>query len=110
MIQIDDKHILMIEPSSAPTAPVVDDITRKMSAAWRGRVTGRIAYRGWHDCTGVGCTASSDNRDHDVRGLETNSLCIHYVARHRADVPQSMLDTIVGWDVAGVEPTVEEIG
>lgn len=109
MIQIDDKHLLMIEPTGAPTEPVIDDITRKLTAAWRQRWTSPFGYRGWHGCTGDGCQAASDNRDHQVMGLETNSLCIHYVAQHRADVPQEMLDLIALWDIAGVEPTRSEV-
>lgn len=109
MIQIDDKHLLMIEPTGAPTEPVIDDITRKLTAAWRQRWTSPFGYRGFHSCTGDGCLAASDNRDHRVMGLETNSLCIHYVAQHRADVPQEMLDLIASWDIAGVEPSLVEL-
>lgn len=105
----DDQHLLMIEPNCPRSAePIIDDITRKITAAWRSRET-RRRFRGWHDCTGRGCTASSDNGEHFVLGRETHSLCVHYVARHRDDVPQAMLDEIAEWNVEGVEPTAEEI-
>lgn len=111
MIQLDDEHLLMIEPAGEPTQPVIDDITRKLTAVWRQRWTSPGGYRGWHDCTGLRCAAMSDNRDHKVMGLLTNSLCIHYVAQHRTDVPQTMLDLIASWDINidGVEPTREEV-
>ena len=112
MIKNDSSSILFIEPKQPATPPLVDDVTRKMTAAWRARDTSGIGYRGVHDCTGARCLAMSDNRDHYVgpQHLETNSLCIHYVACHRSEVPREMLAAILNWEIEGVEPTDEELG
>lgn len=108
MVIKDASHLLFIEPTHPPTAPMIDEITRKLTAAWRVRQTGEMRYRGQHTCT-ADDGAMSDNADHWVGGLETNSLCIHYVACHRAEVPQAELDRIASFDLGEVEPTAEEV-
>lgn len=109
MICVDNQHLLMIEPSSPPGEPLIDAITRKMVAAWRSRTTSTRRYRGWHSCTGHGCEAQSDNTDHVVDGRTTNSLCVHYVAMHRSEVPVSELSLIMSWS-AEAAPTADELG
>lgn len=93
------------------------------------------AYKGIHLCT---CGhASSSNRDHllealvgerisvfsnsqsfnegceddatIVQGLITNSLCIHYVACHRSEVPSEQLEKILYLGHGEVQPTAREI-
>lgn len=109
MIKNSATDLLFIEPTQAPTAPIVDSITRKLTAAWRQRQTGPVRYRGQHSCTGVGCTATSDNADHRVVvELDTNSLCIHYVAMHRSEVPASELEKIAALQ-GEQEPTDAEL-
>ena len=86
----------MIEPKEAAYAPILDDLTRRVTRAWRRGTTSKMAYRGWHSCF---CGAQSDNRDHfvelDGRTVLTNSLAIHYVARHRAELPEEELAKIL---------------
>jgi hypothetical protein len=108
MIALDDNHLLMIEPAGAPTAPLVDDITRKTAGALdAAKVSKR--YRGAHLCTGVGCTATSDNAEWIVGGLTTNSLAVHYVACHRAEVPASEIDKVMVLDFGLIDPTEDDL-
>jgi hypothetical protein len=93
MLTNDPKRLLFIYPraSSFTLVPVIDKLTRKMMGAWKAREHGWKEYRGFHRCTG--CDAESDNREHfvvTVKGARilTNSLAIHYLALHRADVPR----------------------
>lgn len=83
------RYFLMIEPRGAPTLPVIDAVT-DAAATLLTRLCrrGEVAYRGTHACTGPGCPARSDNRDHYVPdGRVTNSLLVHYVACHRLECP-----------------------
>lgn len=70
--------VLMIEPRGAVSEkPVIDELTKMMTAAWRRARHAKEGYRGIHICR---CGAPSDNKDHWVGegdGLLTNSLCIH---------------------------------
>lgn len=106
----DSSGIMMIEPSSkASAAPLIDDLTRKMTAAWRHRRESEYGYKGIHTCV---CGASSDNKDHwvgDGSGLLTNSLCIHYLAHHRNDVPPEELDKVQRLPFGEEEPTEDEL-
>lgn len=103
--------LLMIEPTCAPTVPLIDDITRKTTALLRAVIDPdtRSRYRGIHRCTGADCRAHSDNADHAIRvggmnvdhgtvgpdvEVQTNSLIVHYVACHRADVSDDERDKI----------------
>ena len=85
--------LLMIEPTCAATVPLVDDLTRKVTALRRAVIDPetRRRFRGMHQCTGAGdCRAHSDNSDHAIAvggvPVQTNSLIVHYVACHRADI------------------------
>lgn len=44
-----------------------------------------------------------------VRGVITNSLCVHYVACHRDEVPVEQLEMIHGFDFGEVEPTEQDL-
>lgn len=99
--------ILMVEPSvKTATTPIIDELTRKMTAAWRQRRDDEEGYRGFHTCA---CGAFSDNKDHWVGGLLTNSLCLHYLAFHRDDLPQEELDKVRALDYGEEEPTEKEL-
>lgn len=100
----------MIEPSNPPSAiPVIDAATRRMAALLQRGTNGK-RYRGMHWCTGAGCTAQSDNTDHVILGGRiTNSLAVHYLAMHRADVPESEITIVLALDVGEVDPTADEI-
>jgi hypothetical protein len=95
MISTADTHLLFIEPGLASAQPVIDELTRKMTGAWRTR---RIvmSYRGFHRCA---CGAESDHHNYAVATiggqlLTTNLLAIHYLAFHRADVPRAELEKV----------------
>lgn len=101
----------MIEPTRAPsTTPVIDELTRKMTAAWHERHNSDHGYRGFHVCE---CGVFSDNKDHwidaDADRLLTNSLCIHYLAFHRDDVPQEELEKVRALTFGEAEPDEEEL-
>jgi hypothetical protein len=111
MIAIDEYHLLMIHPSGPATAePLVDALTRKMAGALAGAERTNFS-RGFHRCTGLGCRAVSDNAEHLVAGYTTNSLAVHYLAHHRADVSRGELAKAViatqGRDE--VEPTLHQL-
>lgn len=112
MTNIDENHILFIEPKHSPTDPIIDDYTRRVTAAWRARVDSKTRYRGQHSCTGRGCKAMSGNGEHTVGGgrFETNSLAIHYIACHRAEVPAEELAKIMTLPPSDVEPSAGEVG
>lgn len=107
---IDPKGILMVEPSgSTSSSPLIDEVTRKMTAAWRKRLDSQHGYRGFHMCR---CGASSDSRDHWVgegEGLLTNSLAIHYLAFHRSDISESELSKVRRLNFGEEEPTTQEL-
>ncbi len=99
--------ILMIEPSGQTSVtPLIDELTRKMTAAWRVRRDSDYSMKGFHSCA---CHATSDNRDHWVGGLLTNSLCIHYLAFHRQDIPTEELAKVRSLDCGEAEPTEQEL-
>lgn len=102
--------ILMVEPSAeTSSAPLVDELTRKMTAAWRRRRDSKDSYRGFHVCA---CSAHSDNKDHwvgDGDGLLTNSLCVHYLAFHRDDISQKELDKVRALASGEEEPNEKEL-
>ena len=108
MISTDKEYFAMIEPTGASTAPIIDDITRKATALLRICAEGD-RYRGFHSCSGTGCCAASDNTDHFLPDRRiTHSLIVHYVARHRNEVPRADLEYIASLaEIA--EPTAKEI-
>lgn len=93
-----------------------------------------VATKGWHSCS---CGAISSNCDYllptkelefvelfsdsrsffnvnkenseMVRGLITNSLCIHYVACHRSEISQEVLNRILLLEGEEVEPDIKEL-
>lgn len=107
---IDANGILMVEPlGSSSTSPVIDEITRKMTAAWRKRRDSSHCYRGFHMCC---CGAISDNKEHWVGegdGKLTNSLSIHYLAFHRIDIPDDELAKVRQLNFGEEEPTECEL-
>jgi hypothetical protein len=115
MINGNSDSLLMIEPTSAPSAtPVIDSLTRKMAGAWAVRVQSHYSYRGCHNCAGKGCSATSDSYDHEVVGtngaMNTNSLAVHYLAYHREDVPADELAKVAELAAQEVEPQLDSMG
>lgn len=112
MIKNDDKHLLFIEPKRAPSAqPVIDDLTRQLTAAWRKQRLGSSRYRGVH---GNACDPGvySDNTDHFVGHgpeLMTHSLCIRYLAHFRGEVPAAEIDKVRALPQEYADPTADEL-
>jgi hypothetical protein len=105
---ISNQGLLFIEPGQAASpTPVVDHITRRMCAAFRQAKESDYAYGGIHRCI---CGAHSSSSDYHLpSGDLTNSLCVHYVAHHRAQVPQQQLARIEAFTFGEVEPTWSEL-
>jgi len=103
--------LLYIEPKNPPSSePVLDDITGKVTAAWRYRSFSDISFRGFHTHVCGGKNINSDNRDHPIPGgLLTNSLAIHYIAFHRDEVPESDIALIEMIELLPEIPTKKEL-
>jgi len=113
VINTDDQHVLYIEPQQPPSdMPVIDGLTRKMAAALRQAEMG-TQWLGFHGCTGcdkTGCDIPSSSCDYVLpNGLETNSLCIHYLAYHRDEVPTSEKLKVMKLGCGEADPTDEEL-
>src|SRR5262245_32436815 len=95
--------LLFIEPPQpSSTFPLIDPLTRKLCAALR-KATWKGGYRGRHECI---CGALSSTTDHYLpNGVLTNSLCVHYLAHHRSEVPPGELLRVGALDWGEVEPT-----
>lgn len=100
--------LLYIEPSAATSAkPCLDRLTRKMTAALRANTGPILAFLGCHECA---CGVWSSSEDYMIAGGRvTNSLAVHYLAFHRAEVPESELEKVAKLDVAGETPTEKEL-
>lgn len=104
----DSRFLLQIEPTRAASGrPLVDDYTRAMASLLNGAKNGS-GWRGWHTCK---CGANSGCCDLVLSdGSTTNSLAVHYLAKHRAEVPQAQLARVLA--LAGdarAEPTEAQI-
>jgi hypothetical protein len=88
-----DNGVLYIEPEQLPSQePVIDELTRGMAAAFRKATKGEH-YRGFHVCE---CGAHSASCDYTLPGgALTNSLCVHYLAYHRAEVSRAQLAKVL---------------
>lgn len=100
--------ILYIEPVQPRSAePVIDELTRKMTAALRMATPGP-RYRGFHVCS---CGAGSSNCDYTLPGgKQTNSLAVHYLALHRDEVPEGELAKVRELPEDHAGPTATELG
>jgi hypothetical protein len=86
--------MLFIEPKDMPTdEPVIDELTMRMAAALRKATQPSRYFRlGLHRCV---CGALSDTQDAILaNGLRTNSLCVHYLAYHRSEVPEADIEMV----------------
>lgn len=107
-----DRHepedVLYIRPGTKGTAePVIDSLTRKMSAAFRASESTGVHWRGFHACR---CGVNSDNTDYILpNGQQTNSLCVHYLAFHRDEVPAEELAKVAALESGEAEPSSEEL-
>lgn len=97
---IDETGFLMIEPKGPCTPTIRDELTAVAGQVFSLANPGRIRYRGFHRCV---CGAVSDNRDwHMPDGRQTNSLVVHYISQHRAEVPEAELKKLYSY--ASVPP------
>ncbi len=111
MKNTDKKHVLYIEPRKPPSdMPVIDGLTRKMTAAFRQSHVGKM-WLGKHGCSGcLPREIPSTCFDHRLPdGRLTNSLCIHYLAYHRDEVPTSEKLKVMKLDCGEEDPTDEEL-
>lgn len=101
-------HVLYIQPGRYTSAePAIDDLTRKMTAAYRAAESNGACWRGFHVCA---CGVNSTNTDYVLPGgQQTNSLCVHYLAFHRSEVPESELAKVAALDADEREPNAEEL-
>ena len=101
-------NLLFIEPAQpASSAPLLDELTRKMAAAFRASTPSPAAWLGIHECI---CGAGSMNHDYILPdGRTTNSLCVHYLAYHRAEVPIEQLREITQLTCGEIEPSNWEL-
>lgn len=105
MINTDAANLLMIEPTTDATTPLIDSLTRKVAGAMLAGHKSEYSYRGVHTCT---CGASSDSFDWTIGSkFQTNFLAVHYVACHRSDVPATELAKIAQLDSTECEPSAE---
>lgn len=104
---ISDDGLLWIEPANEATpVPVIDRLTRKMCAAFRN-LRPFAASGGVHVCI---CGAMCDSGVYELpNGDNTHSLCIHYVAHHRSEVPEKQLVKIEAFSTGEAEPTYYEL-
>lgn len=103
MILNDEQHLLYMEPKSpASGVAVIDDYTRLMAGTFgMARETG-VCFRGFHLCR---CGVASTNTDYVLPGgLITNSLCVHYLAYHRHEVPEHELARVLAFGQQSVIP------
>jgi hypothetical protein len=115
---ISDKGLLFIEPQGPASAePVIDELTKRMAAALNDSVGGTGdtqanfrpggGWRGWHDCV---CGAASSNKNYLLSdGQVTNYLCVHYLAYHRGEVPESELRKVRDLPGYEAEPTRQQL-
>ena len=99
--------LFIIPKEPATPVPILDHLTRRMCAEFRKARCSDYAYGGVHICK---CGAVSSSNDYFLsNGDLTNSLCVHYVAYHRAEVPPVQLAHIEGFAAEEVEPTEREL-
>lgn len=117
MTEPSSKSILFIEPAlPANREPVIDELTKKMTGAFRQTIPGflhngeimNVATAGFQQCS---CGAISDAVNHVLpdKSAETNSLCIHYIAHHRDEVPDFELQKVASLTYGEEDPTIEEL-
>ncbi len=104
---INKSGLLFIEPSAKTSgSPVIDRVTKKMTAAFRLATRGP-GYRGFHVCS---CGATSSNCNYFLPGGETtNSLCVHYLAYHRDEVPPEQVERVMRLGAGEANPTAKEL-
>jgi HEAT repeat protein len=107
-IMISDKDLLFIEPQApASSAPLIDSLTRRMTAAYRFAQPSSYHFCGVHQCICGACSSSCDYFLPD--GVKTNSLCVHYLAYHREAVPGRQMARVAKLKFGEADPSEEEL-
>lgn len=111
MINDGPGHLLYVEPTGPCTEPVIDNLTRRVAAAFHRGQSNGVRFRGWHHSA---CGANSDNTDYvlqraDGRSFTTNSLAIHYIACHRSEIPLEEIAKITQLPETLEDPTPAEL-
>ena len=116
MISTEPNMLLYVEPIGTENEPVIDELTKRMTAAFRLGVSDNANWRGKHDCTGKPCWhdnanyVESTNCDYILpNGMQTNSLCIHYLAFHRNEISESELAKVRSLPYGEADPTEQDI-
>ena len=112
MISRSQKDLLFIEPQEKPKPPLVDELTRKLTAAFRKARKVPSGNKGGVACVGcwdAGLNFFGDSNNYVLpNGLKTNSLAIHYLVYHREEVPQAELDKVNNLQCGEENPTGKE--
>lgn len=109
--------LLYIEPLNQKSdSPVIDSLTKKMTAAFQNKKSTGVLLRdgtfnegsstmGFQRCA---CQATSDPVDYELTsGFITNSLCVHYLGWHRAEIPESELQKVESLPDEEIDPTAD---
>jgi hypothetical protein len=101
-------RLLYIEPTNMATGdPVIDDLTLRMVRALRQATFHRYHGHGFHRCL---YGALSDARERVLpNGWITNTLCVHYLAYHRSEVPAGHLAAVSELPLGIEIPTSDEL-
>ena len=87
--------------------PVIDDLTLRMVRALREATAPNYSFCGFHECV---CGALSDSTDRILpNGWMTNTLCVHYLAYHRGEIPARDLDAVSELPLGTAIPTSHEL-
>ncbi len=98
MVNLNENHLLFIEPEGLTKVPVWDGLCEKMARAVAETTASEGRTRGFHVCA---CGVASSNTVYHVRGrgrdgisMVTNSLALHYLVVHRDEVPESEFEKV----------------
>jgi len=105
----EENGLLYLYPAAkASEEPLIDSLTRKMTAAFHQADSWKVGFGGSRSCS----CGKAKSASHDFtlpNGLFINSLCIHYLSRHREEIPRDQLDIVANLDFGEVVPKPEEI-
>ena len=103
-----ENYLLFIEPTQPASAiPLIDELTRKMAAAFRAATPSADSWLGVHECV---CGVASMNHNYILPdGRTTHSLCVHYLAYHRPEVGAEQLQEVAQLGAGKLDPTEREL-
>ena len=97
MINLDDDHILFIEPKGPKSdEPVNDHVTERMTQIL-AEARAESEFLGVHECA---CKCACTNVDIEFpNGQITHGMALHYLQYHRDEVPESEIAKIMNFPV-----------